>query len=158
MPSLIAKPTKPLPRKTVSTYDESLLLLERCLPKSISRIWMTSKEIETLFKKGGLTLPKRFVSKALQSNIDNSRCWAKNIFYDKLHLCFAGENNLAFATPKDQRGFLRDATTDEEKERICPSIPDGYFLDFQLNHLDKFLRRSSGSTVSDCPRSASLFI
>ena len=148
MPLLVVKPTKPLPRKTVSANDELLLLLERGLPESISRTWMTSKEIETLFKKGGLTLPKRFVSKALKSNIDNSRCWAKNIFYDKLHLCFAGENNLAFATPKDQRGFLRDATTDEEKEKICPAISDGYFLDFQLNHLTKFRQPSSGSAAT----------
>jgi len=155
MPLLVVKPTKPLPRKTVSANDELLLLLERGLPESISRTWMTSKEIETLFKKGGLTLPKRFVSKALKSNIDNSRCWAKNIFYDKLHLCFAGENNLAFATPKDQRGFLRDATTDEEKEKICPAISDGYFLDFQLKHLTKFRQPSSGSDATDRPPVAS---
>ena len=155
MPLLVVKPTKPLPRKTVSANDELLLLLERGLPESISRTWMTSKEIETLFKKGGLTLPKRFVSNALKSNIDNSRCWAKNIFYDKLHLCFAGENNLAFATPKDQRGFLRDATTDEEKEKICPAISDGYFLDFQLKHLTKFRQPSSGSAATDCPPAAS---
>ena len=64
---------------------------------------------------------------------------------------------MTFAAPRDQRDFLtKAATSDKEKERICPSIPDGYFLDFQLNHLDKFLRRSSGSTVSDCPRAASL--
>ena len=62
MPSLIVKPTKSLPRKTVSAYDELLLLLECCLPKSISGLWITSSGIEELCEKGGLILPERFVS------------------------------------------------------------------------------------------------
>merc|ERR1712032_548757 len=42
-----------------------------------------------------------------------------------------------------------------EKERICPSLPVGYFLDFQLNHLAEFRQRSSGSAATDCPPTAS---
>ena len=140
MPSLTVKPVKTLPRNTVSAHDEALLLLERCLPESISKLWLASKGIEDLFQKGGLDIPKRFVSKALKSNQNNDRHWAKNHFNKTFHYCFAGEHAMTFAAPRDQRDFLtKAATSDKEKERICPSIPDGYFLDFQLNHLDKFL-------------------
>ena len=58
MPSLIAKTTKPLPRETTSEYDKALLLLERCLPETPSRLWINSEGIVGLFKKGGLKTNK----------------------------------------------------------------------------------------------------
>ena len=142
MPSLIAKPTKPLPRETTSKYDEALLLLERCLPETPSRLWISSDGIVGLFKKGGLDFSKTFISRALKSNKNNSRRWAMNKFLTKRHYCFPGECAMTFDSPKDQRDFLKAATTEDKKERICPSIPEGYFLDFKLKHLDKFRCKS----------------
>merc|ERR1712087_269961 len=55
MPSLIAKPTKPLPRETTSEYDEALLLLERCLPETPSRLWI--KECQKNMRVAGRHRP-----------------------------------------------------------------------------------------------------
>ena len=155
MPSLIAKTTKPLPRETTSEYDKALLLLERCLPETPSRLWINSEGIVGLFKKGGLDFSKTFISRALKSNKNNSRRWAMNKFLTKWHYCFPGECATTFASPKDQRDFLKAATTEDEKERICPSIPEGYFLDFKLKHLDKFRCQISATASTDSPPSAS---
>ena len=107
MPSLIVKPTKTFPRKTTSEYDEALLLLELCLPGNITGLWIKSDGIVEIFKRGGLDLSVEFMSRALKSNKDNARRWAKNKFYAKWHCCFAGKNALVYASPKDQRDILK---------------------------------------------------
>ena len=107
MPLLIIKLTKTFPKKTTSEYDEALLLLKLCLPENINGLWIRSDGIVEFFKRGGLDLPSWFVSRALKSNQNNSRRWAKNKFYAKWHCCFAGKNALVYASPKDQRDILK---------------------------------------------------
>ncbi|KAL7547979.1 hypothetical protein ACHAWF_017085 [Thalassiosira exigua] len=39
----------------------------------------------------------------------------------------------------DQVGFLKDASSEEEREKIIPSLPDNFFWRFKLNHLKKYV-------------------
>ena len=80
MPSEVQVTTISLPRKTKSANDEVILLLEHCLPGDMKNVWLTSNDMDTVARSGGLTkLPERFVSEALKSNQGNKSVLDANV-------------------------------------------------------------------------------
>ena len=61
---------------------------------------------------------------------------------DKKWYCF-DPNKMKYASPRDQAGFLRGTTLEEEREVVVSSIPRGFFWLFYFKYLSKYVDGSA---------------
>jgi len=141
-----------LPRQANSEYDELLLLLEHGLPWRLRQIWHKSpNHLEPLLVKGGLILPKGFLSKALKSNKRNARGWGHNKYRRKHWYCFDVQHYLQhkkfkYDAPKRQMKLLTEV----------PTISDNHFHSFQLNYLNKYTNQANNGKSPNPPSNTNL--
>ena len=66
-------------------------------------------------------------------------------YQDKAWYCF-DPTKMKYASPRDRAGFLRGATSEEEREAVVPPISPGFFRSFHFKHLCKYVDGSGGCT------------
>ena len=127
----------PLTRTPTSEHDEMLLVLRHLLPAQ--KCWFHTVQLDkVLFERGFTNLPPRFVSSSLKSKRAAEMFFACEKFSNKKWYCFHPKE-MKYASPRDQVGFLKAASTDEERAAVVPAISPGYFGRFEYTFLSKYV-------------------